>query len=63
MANAWAARCKIYAANGWIQNEQVTIPQAVFVINATDPNRMDARLAIQVMGNLMVFAAALEFSR
>ena len=63
MANAWAARCKVYAANGWIQNEQVTIPQAVFAINATDPNRMDARLAIQVMGNLMVFAAALEFSR
>jgi phage tail sheath gpL-like len=63
MANAWAARCKVYAANGWIQNEQVTIPQAVFVINGSDPNRMDARLVIQVMGNLMVFAAALEFSR
>jgi phage tail sheath gpL-like len=63
MANAWAARCKVYAAYGWIQNEQITIPQAVFQISTTDPNRMDGRLVIQIMGNLMVFAAALEFTR
>ena len=63
MANTWAARCKVYAFYGWIQNEQITIPQAVFQISTSDPNRMDGRLVIQIMGSLMVFAAALEFSR
>jgi phage tail sheath gpL-like len=63
MANAWAARCKLYARYGWIQNEAVTIPQAAFQIDLTDPNRLNGKLVVQVMGSLMVFAAALEFSR
>jgi phage tail sheath gpL-like len=63
MANAWAARCKLYARYGWIQNEAVTIPQASFQIDPTDPNRLNGKLVVQVMGSLMVFAAALEFSR
>ena len=35
--------------------------QSYFGRNATDRNRMDARQPIQVIGNLMVLAAALEF--
>lgn len=63
MGNAWAARCRVYAGNGWIQNEVQTVKDSVFVRNRTDRNRLDARLKIQVVGNLMVFAGALEFNQ
>lgn len=63
MHNAWAARCRVYALAGWIQGETQTVKDSVFVRNRTDRNRLDARLKIQVIGNLMVFAGALEFNQ
>ena len=59
---AWAGRCAVYEQNGWIQNSAVTAAQSSFAIDPNDGNRVNARLVIQVMGNLIVLAASLEFS-
>lgn len=63
MHNAWAARCEVYAQNGWIENEAETTKDSVFLRNITDRNRLDARLKVNIIGNLMVFAGALEFNQ
>ena len=61
MRGSWAARCKLYERQGWIENSAVTVAASVFQRDATDRNRMNARQQVRIIGNLMVLAAALEF--
>ncbi len=59
--NSWAGRCKLYEQQAWIEGASKTSPQASFVRDASDRNRLDARQLVRVIGNFMVFAARLEF--
>ncbi|NLS00181.1 phage tail protein [Rhizobium sp. P38BS-XIX] len=61
MKASWAARCKLYSDNVWIEDTQTTVKQSVFAIAANDRNRLEARQQVKIVGNLMVFAASLEF--
>ena len=61
MRGSWAARCKLYERQGWIENSATTVAASVFVRDATDRNRMNARQQVRIIGNLMVLAGALEF--
>lgn len=62
MAHAsWAARCLLYAQRGWIDEHERTVAESAFARSDSDRNRLEARLRIRRMGNLMVFAASLEF--
>ena len=60
LAGSWAARYRVYEQNGWIENSALAT-QAVFVRNASDPNRVDMTLPMQIIGNLMVTAAVIQF--
>ena len=60
LAASWAARYRLYMELGWVENAALAT-QAVFVRNATDPNRVDCSLPVQIIGNLMVTAAVLSF--
>lgn len=59
--NSWAARCRLYARQGWIEDVDQTIRASSFGINESDRNRLDALMKIKIIGNLMVLAGALEF--
>ena len=61
MHGSWAARCRLYADNAWIEDIDRTLKESFFVRNADDKNRLDASQQVLIVGNLMVFAAALEF--
>lgn len=61
VANSWAARCQLYEQQAWIEGAAATSAQAVFVRNASDRNRLDARQIVNRIGNFMVFAGRLEF--
>lgn len=61
MAGVWAGRCKLYEQYGWIINSGQTIKQSSFEIDASDKNRLNARLVVDIIGNLMIFAGTLEF--
>jgi phage tail sheath gpL-like len=57
----WAGRSNLYEQYGWIQNSAATVKNSTFVINGQDGNRVDARMQIDNMGNLIVLAGSLEF--
>ncbi|WP_142780711.1 phage tail protein [Agrobacterium sp. T29] len=61
MAGSWAARCKLYGEKVWIEDVQRTLRESVFKRSSDDRNRLEARQQVVVVGNLMVFAARLEF--
>lgn len=61
MAAVWAGRCRLYANNTWIVNVEKTVKQSSFHIAENDKNRLEAKMVIDIVGNLMVFAGALEF--
>ena len=61
MAGSWAARCKVYEREGWIEDVARTIAESQFGVDPNDRNRLQARQQIQIIGNLMVLAGALEF--
>jgi len=61
MAAVWAGRCRLYANNTWIVNVEKTVKQSSFQIAENDKNRLEAKMVIDIVGNLMVFAGALEF--
>lgn len=61
MHASWAARCQLYADRVWIENVERTIRQSKFQRSGDDRNRLESRQQVQVVGNLMVLAAALEF--
>lgn len=61
MTALWAGRCNLYARNGWIVDTDRTIKQSTFQIAPNDKNRLEAKMVVDIVGNLMVFAGALEF--
>jgi phage tail sheath gpL-like len=61
MKGTWAARCALYERQGWIEDAARTVAESIFVRDASDRNRMNARQRIRVIGNLMVLAASLQF--
>ncbi len=62
MHSSWGARCRLYEQQGWIQNSQATVKASVFQLDASNPNRMNARQQYQQMNNLMVLAGQMQFS-
>lgn len=61
MGGTWASRCKLYERAGWIEDVSRTVDESNFYRSPNDRNRMEASMQVQIIGNLMVFAAALEF--
>lgn len=59
---SWAARCQVYATNGWIVDEQVQAARSTFVLNANDPNRLDSQLFYTRIGNMIFNAGVLSFN-
>ncbi len=58
---SWAARCAQYEKLGWIEDARRTVGLSTFVRDQTDRNRVNAVLVVKILGNLMRFAARLEF--
>lgn len=61
MHGSWAARCKLYERQAWIEDVTRTVSESRFYRSENDRNRMEANQQIRIIGNLMVLAAALEF--
>lgn len=61
MAGTWAARCKLYERQAWIVDVARTLELSRFELDESNKNRMNAQQRINIIGNLMVLAAALEF--
>lgn len=61
MKASWAARCKLYGDRVWIEDVRRTVRESAIRRSPDDRNRLEGRLQVQVVGNLMVFAQALEF--
>ncbi|MBN9438985.1 phage tail sheath subtilisin-like domain-containing protein [Bosea sp. (in: a-proteobacteria)] len=61
MLGSWSARCKLYERQAWIIDVARTIEQSRFEIDASNKNRLNGQQRINIIGNLMVLAAALEF--
>lgn len=61
MLGTWAARCKLYERQAWIEASSETIEASSFWRSTSDRNRLEGRQAVRIIGNLMVLAAALEF--
>lgn len=61
MHGSWAARCRLYERQAWIEDAARTISESRFYRPESDRNRLEASQQVRVIGNLMVLAAALEF--
>lgn len=61
MAGTWASRCKLYERAGWIEDVRRTVDESLFYRSPNDRNRLEASQQVQIIGNLMVLAGALEF--
>lgn len=61
MKATWGGRCKLYGERAWIEDVQRTVKESVFQRDSTDRNRLNSRLQIRPIGNLMVLAGSLEF--
>lgn len=61
MQGSWGARCRLYAARGWIEDIEDTLARSRFERDDSDRNRMNAKQPIKIMGNLMILAGSLEF--
>lgn len=61
MLGSWAARCKLYERQAWIIDVTRTLGESRFEIDESDKNRLNGQQRINIIGNLMVLAAALEF--
>jgi phage tail sheath gpL-like len=61
MKGSWASRSNLYEKQGWLENTFLLAQQSYFGRDASSRNRLDSRQPIQVIGNLMVLAGALEF--
>lgn len=57
----WAARCNVYARQGWIRDVKRTLESATFLIDPNDKNKMLATMPVNIMGNLIRFDGVLEF--
>ncbi|WP_323034527.1 phage tail sheath subtilisin-like domain-containing protein [Pararhodobacter sp.] len=58
---SWGARCDLYERRGWIEDAETTVGKSVFARDDSDKNRLNSRKRVQIIGNLMVLAGALEF--
>ncbi|MBR0643988.1 phage tail sheath subtilisin-like domain-containing protein [Plastoroseomonas hellenica] len=58
---SWGARCQLYTQRAWIEDVTRTVGLSRFVRDGTDKNRANAKQIVDIIGNLMVFAASLEF--
>lgn len=58
---SWAARCALYERLGWIEDARRTVAESLFVRDGSDRNRVNANQKVRIVGNLMVFAANLQF--
>lgn len=61
MLGSWGARCKLYERLAWIIDVNRTLEDSRFEIDASDKHRLNGQQRINIIGNLMVLAAALEF--
>lgn len=61
MKGAWAARCQLYERNVWIENVPETLAMSFFERASDVRYRMNSKQVYQIVGNLMVQAASLEF--
>lgn len=61
MHGSWAARCKIYERQAWIEDASRTISESVFERDASIKTRLNAQQPVLIIGNLMQLAAVLEF--
>ena len=61
MHGSWAARCSLYADKAWIENIRKTLDESYFIRDGDHKNRLNASQQVIIVGNLMVFAGALEF--
>jgi phage tail sheath gpL-like len=61
MHASWAGRCKLYGEKVWIEDVTRTVKESSFARSTDDRNRLEGRPQVQIVGNLMVFAQALEF--
>lgn len=61
MLGSWGARCKLYERQAWIIEVNRTLEDSRFEIDESDKNRLNGQQRINIIGNLMVLAAALEF--
>ena len=59
---SWATRCMIYERQGWIENVDAMLADTVFVRDPDNRNRLNSRQPVTEVGNLMIFAGALEFA-
>lgn len=58
---SWASRCTLYERLGWIEQSTETVKRSAFERDESDRNRLNSRLRIIIIGNLMVLAGSLEF--
>ncbi|NHO33329.1 phage tail sheath subtilisin-like domain-containing protein [Acetobacter fallax] len=58
--NAWAGQSRLYENQGWIENTSDLAKKAIFTRHATDRNRLDSYLPIQVIGALIVVASSIQ---
>lgn len=58
---SWIGRCKLYEQLGWIENSATTGPLSVFSIDASNKNRLNCALPVQIIGNAMTIASSLQF--
>jgi phage tail sheath gpL-like len=59
---SYATRSAVWEKNGWVENSAATAAAAVFVRDENDPNRVNARMPIEVIGSLIVLAGQLQVS-
>lgn len=59
---SWASRLSLYERMGWVEDASGLAQQAVFVRDASDRNRVNARQPVRILGNLMTLAGVLEFA-
>lgn len=61
MYGSWAARCRIYEDQAWIEGAKETLLKSSFWRSSQDKNRMEGKQIIRIIGNLIVFAGSLQF--
>ncbi len=61
MRGSWAARCRLYEDQAWIEGARDTLDKSSFWRSSSDRNRLEAKQIVRIVGNLIVFAASLQF--
>jgi phage tail sheath gpL-like len=62
MFATYVARYRVWQQQGWVQDAEYAKANTTFEINANDKNRLDGKLALSLIGNLIVGADAIEFA-